>query len=175
MAPKSWATDEQLAWLHDGFVADYLRRQAEKKLHLFWGPLHHRWFQAFPEHTALSLPLPDDEHGRELTDEDAVLLGAAIQKLENWFRYQSKKIGNVDAANSSKLGAMVDAIFDLRPKPKKRVHQAIEIFQQRNRDLIKDALTTAGYDKLNERDDEEDDWTDEADGSAAARAKAPKS
>jgi hypothetical protein len=79
MAPKSWATDEQLAWLHDGFVADYLRRQAEKKLHLFWGPLHHRWFQAFPEHTALGLPLPDDEHGRELTDEDAVLLGAAIQ------------------------------------------------------------------------------------------------
>jgi hypothetical protein len=63
---------------------------------------------------------------------------------------------------------MVDAIFDLRPKPKKRVHQAIEIFQRRNRDLIKDALTTAGYDKLNERDDEEDNWTDEADGSAAA-------
>ncbi|KAJ7799061.1 hypothetical protein B0H14DRAFT_2617412 [Mycena olivaceomarginata] len=200
MAPKSWATDEQLAWLRDGFVADYLRRQAEKKLHLFWGPLHHQWFREFPEHAALGLPLPGDENGRKLTDEETVILGAAIlsrkkashaqrlsiavsctntyrgdQKLENWFRYQSKKIGNASSANSAKLGAMVDVLFDLKAKPKKRVHQAVEIFQRRNRDLIKDALTTAGYDKLNERDDEEDDWTDEADGSEAARAKAPKS
>jgi hypothetical protein len=70
---------------------------------------------------------------------------------------------------------MVNVLFDLKAKPKKRVHQAVEIFQQRNRELIKEALATAGYDKLNERDDEEDDWTDEADGSEAARAKAPKS
>ncbi|KAJ7353248.1 hypothetical protein DFH08DRAFT_804823 [Mycena albidolilacea] len=189
MALKSWATDEQLAWLRDGFVADYLRRQAEKKLHLFWGPLHHQWFREFPEHAGLGLPLPGDENSRKLTDEETVILGAAIQsrkkashaqrlsiavnctntyrgdqKLENWFR----------SANSAKLGAMVDVLLDLKGKPKKRVHQAVEIFQRCNRDLIKDALMTAGYDKLNERDDEEDDWTDEADGSEAARVKAPK-
>ncbi|KAJ7801998.1 hypothetical protein B0H14DRAFT_2614767 [Mycena olivaceomarginata] len=197
---QSWATDEQLAWLRDSFVANYLRRQAEKKLHLFWGPLHHQWFREFPEHATLGLPLPGDENGRKLTDEETVILGAVIlspkkashaqrlsiavsctntyrgnQKLENWFRYQSKKIGNASSANSAKLGAMVDVLFDLKAKPKKRVHQAVEIFQRRNCDLIKDALMTAGYDKLNECDEEEDDWTDEADGSEAARAKAPKS
>jgi hypothetical protein len=78
MAPKSWATDEQLAWLRDGFVADYPHRQAEKKLHLFWGALHHQWFRDFPEHVALGLPLPGDENGRKLTDEETVILGAAI-------------------------------------------------------------------------------------------------
>jgi hypothetical protein len=79
MAPKSWATDEQLAWLRDGFVANYLRRQAEKKLHLFWGPLYHQWFQVFPEHAGLNLPLPGDESGWKLTDEETIVLGAAIQ------------------------------------------------------------------------------------------------
>ncbi|KAJ7300677.1 hypothetical protein DFH08DRAFT_997845 [Mycena albidolilacea] len=170
---------------------------SREKLHLFWGPLYHQWFQVFPEHAGLNLPLPGDESGRKLTDEETVVLGAAIQsrkkashpppstirctntypdaqKLENWFRYQSKKIGNAGVANSAKLGAMVDVLFDLKPKSKKRVHQAIEVFQRRNRELIKDALTNAGYDKLLERDDDEDDWADEAGGSDAGRAKAHK-
>jgi hypothetical protein len=69
---------------------------------------------------------------------------------------------------------MVDVLFDLKPKLKKRVHQAIEVFQRRNRELIKDALTNAGYDKLSECDNNEDDWADEAGGSDAGRAKAHK-
>jgi hypothetical protein len=48
------------------------------------------------------------------------------------------------------------------------------VFQTRNREVIRAALTREGYDQLPEHDDEPDDWTDEADGSHRARLKAKR-
>lgn len=58
---------------------------------------------------------------------------------------------------------------------RKRAHQPIEIFQLRNKELIAQALTAEGYDALNAHDEDEDDWTEEAEGGIAARRKATKS
>ncbi|KAF7347983.1 hypothetical protein MSAN_01750400 [Mycena sanguinolenta] len=177
MAPKSWATDEQQAWLQP-WVPDFLRKQAEKKLHVFWNTLYPQWFLKFPEHGVLGLPLPTDPEARELTDTEVLTVGAAIQSrkcINTWFRYQRKKISNGNAVASARVDAMVDVLFDMKEKPRKRVHQAVEFFAKRNHELIRKALTTEGYDNLPEREDEVDDWTDESDGSEAARTKSLKS
>ncbi|KAF8179380.1 hypothetical protein K438DRAFT_1769085 [Mycena galopus ATCC 62051] len=173
MAPPYWANEAQRTWLH-GWMPDFVRRQAEKKLHLFWPTLYAAWFEQFPEHTALKLPLPKAEGARELTPDELATLVAAILARKN-YRYQRKKIakgGGVVAA--VQMSTLLDSLFDMRTKTKGRVHQAIEIFQKRNRDVIKAALEAASYDKLDARD-EEDDWTDEADGSEAAKIKSTKS
>ncbi|KAF8130399.1 hypothetical protein K438DRAFT_2032283 [Mycena galopus ATCC 62051] len=178
MAPKYWANEEQRSWLH-GWMPDFVRRQAEKKLHLFWPTLYAGWFERYPEHTALNLPLPNSESVRELTQNEIATLGAAIMtrktQIESWYRYQRKKIakgGGIVAA--TQMSTLLDSLFDMRTRSKGHVHQAIEIFQKRNRDAIKAALEAASYDKLDTRNDE-DNWTDEADGSEAAKIKSSKS
>jgi hypothetical protein len=77
MVPKYWANDEQRTWLH-GWMPDFVRRQAEKKLHLFWPTLYAGWFERYPEHTALNLPLSNAKDARELTPDELATLGAAI-------------------------------------------------------------------------------------------------
>ncbi|KAJ6608770.1 hypothetical protein B0H10DRAFT_2438851 [Mycena sp. CBHHK59/15] len=116
-----------------------------------------------PEQRKLGLPLPEGPDARQLTQDELATLGAAIQarkgQLDNWFRNQRKKIGNANGP-ATRVGA-----------------NAIEIFQKRNPDLIKAELTKAGYDALTEtnKGDDEDDWTDETEDSAAARLKRTKS
>ncbi|KAJ6453902.1 hypothetical protein C8R45DRAFT_1112167 [Mycena sanguinolenta] len=178
MAPKSWATDEQQAFLHP-WVSDFVRKQAEKKLPAFFGTLYPLWFPKFPEHVLLGLPLSTDPNARQLTDDEKSTLGAAIrkrkQRLETWFRYQRKKISNGNAVASAREEALVDVMFDMKDKPKKRAPQAVEVFQRRNRETIQKALVAAGYDKISEPGDDKDDWTDESDGSEAAQTKSLKS
>ncbi|KAF8163884.1 hypothetical protein K438DRAFT_1775791 [Mycena galopus ATCC 62051] len=167
MAPPGWANDEQKAWLH-GWLPEFIRRQAEKKLHMFWPP-------------RLKLPLPTDTEARKLTDNEMAAHRAAIlvrkNKLTHWFRHQRTKIGN--AAPSSgvatvKLDALISSLHKLKQKvDKRRAHQPIEVFQMRNREAIKAALTAERYDTLSV--DEEDDLVDEADGSEAADRKSTKS
>ncbi|KAJ6548367.1 hypothetical protein B0H19DRAFT_1265204 [Mycena capillaripes] len=127
---------------------------------------------------------PDDANGRKLTPEELLVLGAAIKarkgQLENWFRNRRKKIGNAGATPKVN-NPLVDKIFKFSIPKWTRAHQPIEIFQLRNAEKIKQVLTAAGYDALkkkrsgDETDDEEDDWTDESEDSAAVRAKALKS
>ncbi|KAK6969169.1 hypothetical protein R3P38DRAFT_2814910, partial [Favolaschia claudopus] len=59
----------------------------------------------------------------------------------------------------------------------KRAHCPVEVFQLRNRDIVKEALTAAGYDELlaENIEDDEDDWTDESEDTPAARSKRKKS
>ncbi|KAF7346299.1 hypothetical protein MSAN_01857300 [Mycena sanguinolenta] len=178
MAPRPWATDEQQEWLQC-YLAEFVRRQAEKKLALFWPILYAAWFRRFPEHTVLGLPLPTDLDARKLTKDELARVGTAVEarqnQLENWFWNNRAKINKGSGALSVKSEAMVAALLDVPSKPKKRVHHAVEIFQRRNRELIKRELTVAGYDKLSDQEDDEDDWTDESDGSEAAQVKSLKS
>ncbi|KAJ6458297.1 hypothetical protein C8R45DRAFT_1221666 [Mycena sanguinolenta] len=181
MAPPPWTTPEQREFL-TAQLPLFIQRQAEGKLHLFWPPLMEAWFQKYPEHTLLNLPLPADKDGRELTPDELARLGAAIKarrsKIENWIRNQRKKIGSAaEDAVPSTTNAMVQRIFHLSVPRRRRVHQPIEIFQKRNKVAIVEALTAAGYDALNvdQDPDEADDWTDEFQDTPAARAKRTRS
>ncbi|KAJ6557422.1 hypothetical protein B0H10DRAFT_1967323 [Mycena sp. CBHHK59/15] len=125
--------------------------------------------------------LPEGPDARQLTQDELATLGAAIQarkgQLDNWFRNQRKKIGNANGP-ATRVGANVfERFLKLSATKRQRAHQAIEIFQKRNPDLIKAELTKAGYDALTEtnKGDDEDDWTDETEDSAAARLKRTKS
>ncbi|KAJ7775940.1 hypothetical protein DFH07DRAFT_951846 [Mycena maculata] len=152
MAPQTWATPAEEA-LMKASLPDFMRRQAEGKLHLFWGPFFLKFFGAFCMEAKLNLPLPTDRNARRLTVEERTMLGDAIQKKEqqvrSWLRYNAGKIGKATAGATG---------------------GAIEIFQRRYRDLVKKASSEAGYDtstkdmkpeelehEENEEDDEEDD------------------
>jgi hypothetical protein len=77
MAPRTWASAQQQTWLL-ARLAEFIKRQAEGKLHLFWAPMHEAWFKVFPEHTHLNLPLPNTKDARQLTPDELTVLGAAI-------------------------------------------------------------------------------------------------
>ncbi|KAF8162254.1 hypothetical protein K438DRAFT_1775960 [Mycena galopus ATCC 62051] len=150
MAPKPWATAEQELWLLN-WMPDFIKRQAEGKLHLFWPPMQEGWFQRYPEEKDLKLPLPTDQDKRALTSEEVLKLGAAILvrkgQLENWFRNHRKKIGTADANIApSSAAAIVQCILQqgLGVAKRRCAHQPIEIFQKRNPEAIKEALVEAG-------------------------------
>ncbi|KAJ7792842.1 hypothetical protein B0H14DRAFT_2623461 [Mycena olivaceomarginata] len=182
MAPPSWTTPEQRTWLHS-WMLSFIQKQAEGKLNKFWPAMMEAWFKEFPEHEALGLTLPSDPNAAPLTDAELVLLGAAIKakrsKIENWFRNQRQKTnkatGNV--ASSPAIQAKVKEIFQQSIPKRVRAHQAVEIFQKRNGDLIKNALEAAGYDLLNADSDtdEDDDWVDESGSDPVALDKRKKS
>ncbi|KAJ6452167.1 hypothetical protein C8R47DRAFT_1083816 [Mycena vitilis] len=184
MAPPRWATDEQRAFLFS-WMPDFIRRQAEGKLHLFWAPMQQGWFTRFSAQADLGLPLPNDPNARALTPDELATVGAAImatkKRLESWFRYERKKIAGADpgvAASAGATAAMIRNLFNFTGPKRTRVHHPIEIFQLRNVQLINKALTAEGYDELRKTSseaDEPDDWTDESSGTEAADAKTKKS
>ncbi|KAJ7716424.1 hypothetical protein B0H16DRAFT_1741235 [Mycena metata] len=182
MAPRSWATTEQIAWLQT-WMAEFIRRQAEHKLHLFWPAMLEAWVRKWPEHAALGLPLPSDATARALTADELATVGAAIKerknKLENWFRNQRNKVNRVNGggptAASGSTAARIQTMFSFAAPKKHRVHQPVEIFQRRNPQFVKLALTDAGYDALTSEPDEADDFTDESTGTPEALKKSLRS
>ncbi|KAJ6448079.1 hypothetical protein C8R45DRAFT_948206 [Mycena sanguinolenta] len=223
MAPPSWTTPEQKAML-TSWLPKFIERQAEGKLHLFWPPVMEAWFKEYPEHTKLNLPLPTDPDARPLSDDELATLGAAI-KARRSVSGTLPSTPSVDAhtlTSKSKIGcgttprgsggtiangvmvstatnSMVQRIFRLSVPKRQRAHQPIEVFQKRNKELIDDALTAAGYHELSTKgndddkgnkgethktkddgakdddDDDEDDWVDESEDTPAARLKRTKS
>ncbi|KAJ6478445.1 hypothetical protein DFH09DRAFT_1341871 [Mycena vulgaris] len=177
MAPHHWADATQKEWLM-GWLSDFITRQAEGKLHLFWAPMIEAWFRRWPEHTLLGLALPNDLSARPLTANELATLGTAIQarrrKLENWFRYQSKKIGN---ASGPTVTVSMRNIFKLSRTKKHRAHQPIKVFHKLHKDAITARLDSEGYNALNEAAmaEEIEDWENEAEDTAAARLKRAKS
>ncbi|KAJ7710145.1 hypothetical protein B0H16DRAFT_1745735 [Mycena metata] len=179
MGAKPWATVAQAEYLHSQ-MPDYIRRQAERKLHLFWPPMQAGFFGKWPEHANLGLPLPDDPDARKLTDDELVYLGIAItariKQLEAWFRYQRKKINT--AADSGARGAgggsaaALRTLFGLNASKRKRAHQPIEAFQIRNPELVNAALEEAGYNDKSaggDRSGDEDNPNDSSDEAADTR------
>jgi hypothetical protein len=78
MAPGYWVTPEQLTWLNT-WMAEFIKRQAEGKLDLFWPPMTESWFNRFPEQANVGLPLPSDKDKRKLTEDETKALGKAIK------------------------------------------------------------------------------------------------
>ncbi|KAJ7437873.1 hypothetical protein FB451DRAFT_1450164 [Mycena latifolia] len=164
MSPP-WATDEQTKFLN-GWMGDFISWQGDGKLHLFLVPMFEAWFSRWPKHAGLGLPLPSDRTAFALTQEELVVLGAAIvsrqgvsirvqfdglgadanwQRLENWFQYRRKKIRNANTPAASATTVVLRSMFkELVPKCR-CMHQAIKIFQKRNPEPIHMALDEAGY------------------------------
>ncbi|KAJ7721145.1 hypothetical protein B0H16DRAFT_1738469 [Mycena metata] len=178
MPAKSWTTPAQAEYLHT-LMPDYIRRQAASKLHLFWSSMNEGFFGKWPEHTLLGLPLPTDPNARKLTADELVILGIAIKartkQLESWFRYQRKKIRTTETAVEGGSSEALRTLFGIHGVKRRRAHKPIEVFQMRNPELIKQALTTEGYDNITSVDDAPDDFTDEADGTPEAAKKSLKS
>jgi hypothetical protein len=83
MAPRSWASPAQLVFLKSK-LPQFLERQAEGKLHLFWPALHGAWFSAFPEEGHLDFPTVDAAGETiSLSQDQLVTLGAAITVRKN--------------------------------------------------------------------------------------------
>ncbi|OBZ69151.1 hypothetical protein A0H81_10930 [Grifola frondosa] len=73
MAPPSWATPDELAWLQ-AHAEDYLTHQKLGTLPKFWSTLSEDWYKAFSEGDRLF----GKDHG-VLTDEQNVELGKAYK------------------------------------------------------------------------------------------------
>jgi hypothetical protein len=59
MVPSFWATEEQLIFLRSQ-LHEFLEKQKEKKLALFWPSLHCNWFSRWPASDP-NIPLPVDK------------------------------------------------------------------------------------------------------------------
>ncbi|KAJ7707186.1 hypothetical protein B0H16DRAFT_1481650 [Mycena metata] len=185
MAPPHHTTPEQREFL-DGYMADLIERQADSKLHLFWGPFFEVWVKRYPEQPALGLPLPNTPGAQKLTPEELTILGTAVatrkKKLDSWFRYHSKHVGRAQASANGNLARVngsatpINALFGLNSVKRRRAHQPIEFFQKRNADAIRQALVDKGYNELNEEKMAEgvEDWANEPEASAAERKRATK-
>ncbi|KAK7040425.1 hypothetical protein R3P38DRAFT_3180137 [Favolaschia claudopus] len=178
MAPAGWTKPPILEWLN-GRLPEYVKRRADNKIHLCWAPMYEDYFKRFPAQAELGLPLPTDVNARQLTAEEEDTLSTALEKrkkqLENWFRNTRKKTDSADAISAKTLSIIL-RLLQLQGKGK-RAHRPVEVFQLRNRDIVKEALTAAGYDELlaENIEDDEDDWTDETEDTPAARSKKKKS
>ncbi|KAJ6517579.1 hypothetical protein DFH09DRAFT_1332378 [Mycena vulgaris] len=153
MAPKRWTTSPQLAYLTLQ-LPDFIRRQAQKKQHLFWGAMEEGWFSRFPERAVLGLPGASDSAAPPLTAEESESLGQALSRrkkqLKSWFIRERKKIRTGTAVPGKKLTPLAKALTKRTAPVGRRVHQAKEIFQIRNKDAIRAELTERGHDELNE-------------------------
>ncbi|KAJ7443367.1 hypothetical protein FB451DRAFT_1437498 [Mycena latifolia] len=154
MPSSRWTTAAQLAFLNLQ-LPDYVRRQAQKKLSLFWGPMEEGWFYEFPEQAVLGLPLPQQPGSDLITPEQREALGAAIKKrkeqLASWFRREAKKIRQGPGAAPRKtLTPLTIALMKKTRPTGQRAHKPVEIFQKRNKDKIRVQLTQRGFDLMNE-------------------------
>ncbi|KAF8173377.1 hypothetical protein K438DRAFT_1772183 [Mycena galopus ATCC 62051] len=175
MVPKPWATAEQKLWLLI-WMPDFIKQQVEEE----------GWFQRYPEEKDLKLPLPTDQDKCALTLEEVLKLstailvrkGSATRKLVS--KPLQKKIGTADTnITPTSTATIVQRILQqgLGVAKRRHAHQSIEIFQKRNPAAIKEALVEAGYDLQNVKQDvdDENNWTNEFEGTPAARLKLTKS
>ncbi|KAJ7900460.1 hypothetical protein B0H13DRAFT_1883539, partial [Mycena leptocephala] len=169
MAPQRWVTFEQLEFLRL-WLAEYLKHQANRSLGRFWPALFEAWFARFSEYPKIGLPHPDAAEAEPLTDAQMVALGEAIKarkkKLANWFRYERAALTRRRRNDVSHSPASIaHMLFRQKPARRSRRHQPIELFQKRNAIILREELTEAGYDKINEETaaaEDEDGWIDES-------------
>ncbi|KAJ7885829.1 hypothetical protein B0H13DRAFT_2277811 [Mycena leptocephala] len=164
MAPQRWATFEQLEflWL---WLAEYLKHQANRSLGRFWPALFEAWFARFSEYPKIGLPHPDAAEAEPLTDAQMVALGEAIKarkkKLANWFRYERAALTR-RRRNGTKTGSSESS------------PSAYRAFSETQPIILREELTEAGYDKINEETaaaEDEDGWIDESESTANTRIK----
>ncbi|KAJ7133262.1 hypothetical protein C8R44DRAFT_730442 [Mycena epipterygia] len=173
MAPPSWANALELNFLKT-WIAEYIKRQGQHKLNLFWPALQEAWFAQFPERARLGLPSGEALLTNDQMDVLRVAIVARKKKLENWFRYQRTRLNSARAAGTrvNTPANVANAIFRNKP-PRCRRHQAIEIWQKRNAEALRLALAARGFNELNEEHAaaDRDTWENETEEAASERVK----
>ncbi|KAJ6487345.1 hypothetical protein DFH09DRAFT_1339458 [Mycena vulgaris] len=135
-------------------MPEYIRRQAQKKLYMFWGPMEEGWFSRFSEHTGLGLPLASDPTAPALTQDQLAALSKAItarkKQLASWYRRERLKMRSGKAGPGAKLSPLVKALANRKKPVGRRVHQPLEVFQKQHKEEIRAELTAHGHDTMNE-------------------------
>ncbi|KAK7046253.1 hypothetical protein R3P38DRAFT_3420860 [Favolaschia claudopus] len=175
--PKRWATEDETALL-ESFWAEYITKQAENKLHVFWPLVREAFNRLSPPARRLGLPDHNDPKER-LTEAELDALGTAIaernQQIKDWYRNKTKKIRNGAGFNTSTT-SMVRKILKKNIDKRQRVHHGREVFAKRNAALIEAELDKAGYNDIRagtsrrNADDDSDDDDDSNDSDADADA-----
>ncbi|KAJ7124043.1 hypothetical protein C8R43DRAFT_1135630 [Mycena crocata] len=180
MAPKPWTTEEQRIWFEEK-RPEFIRRQAEGKLYLFWAPMQEDWFRNWPEWRELCLPQPNVPGSRPLTAGELSRLGDAIsdrkKKTGSVTTAKKSAMRNAPGGSSSAAAVATKRVFNLHVPRRQRAHQPIELFQKRNSEIIRVALCQEGYDKMNEaatRAEDVEGWEDESPEIAQQRIKLTK-
>ncbi|KAK7007979.1 hypothetical protein R3P38DRAFT_3593084 [Favolaschia claudopus] len=183
--PKRWATADETALL-ETFWAEYITKQAENKLHLFWPLVREGLHQISPLARRLGLPDHNDPKERPLTQAELDTLGTAIaernKRIKEWYRNKTKKVRNGAGYNTSTT-SMVRKILKKTVDKRQRVHHGREVFAKRNAALFEAELDKAGYNDIragtsrrdaNHDSDDDSDDDDSHDSDADADADAGK-
>ncbi|KAK7006452.1 hypothetical protein R3P38DRAFT_3602644 [Favolaschia claudopus] len=178
--PKRWATEDETALL-ESFWAEYITKQAENKLHIFWPLIREAFNRLSPPARRLGLPDHNDPKERALTQAELDTLGTAIaernQQIKDWYRNKTKKIRNGAGFNTSTT-SMVRKILKKSIDKRQRVHHGREVFAKRNAALVEAELDKAGYNDIragtsrrDADDDNSDDDSNDSDADADAGRK----
>ncbi|KAK6996739.1 hypothetical protein R3P38DRAFT_3221870 [Favolaschia claudopus] len=165
--PKRWATADETALL-ESFWSEYITKQAENKLHLFWPLVREALHRLSPAARRLGLPDHNDPKERLLTQAELDTLATALEernkRIKEWYRNKTKKIRNGAGYNTSTT-SMVRKILKKTIDKRQRVHHGREVFAKRNADLVEAELDKAGYNDIragsSRRDDNSDDSSDD--------------
>ncbi|KIM38353.1 hypothetical protein M413DRAFT_30193 [Hebeloma cylindrosporum] len=162
MAPPSWATEEQLTFLH-GYISIFADHTAKETQSKFWPRLNEDWFSRWPELDVLIKDgrLPPQARGvdpdgpedadainprYQLTPEECELYGAAIEKrkqrLQNWIHNNTRKMAGTSKISNTRVNT--SALGLLNPRKRQRVHQEQEVYHSLYKDklekLVKEAM-----------------------------------
>ncbi|KAJ7846746.1 hypothetical protein B0H14DRAFT_3454233 [Mycena olivaceomarginata] len=146
---KSPRSAEQTEFL-ESHLAEFMELQP--RLTTFWVKVEKGWFQKWKVEDDLNLPtLGDGIEDCELSEEQQTMIGTAQakmkQKIHNWFNNRSqkeKKRLNPGGSSSATEAVLKELVVKLG-KSGQRKKQCMELFQNRNPDIVNDALKTAGF------------------------------
>jgi hypothetical protein len=82
MAPSSWATAEQDAFLRSQ-LPEFLAARKNKTFHRYWPKLDQLWFERWPERDTALPDLPVSITTENMDDEAKKILADAITKRKN--------------------------------------------------------------------------------------------
>ncbi|KAJ7104285.1 hypothetical protein B0H15DRAFT_960345 [Mycena belliarum] len=146
MAPKHWANELQLEWLHSK-MGGYLASKAGGDQIEFFSKLDEAWLGRWPEEEACGLP--GKESGTELstaqTEQLAVALNGRKQQLRVWYRNHVKKDRESGTKTTKKDDTLSISAALWRETRRHRDPQLIELWQKVYPERVKEALEAGGY------------------------------
>jgi hypothetical protein len=173
---------EKLEYL-ESHLAEF--QEAQPNLTKFWSKVEKGYFAKWRVEVALGLPILDTEgvsiEDSGVSEEDQKAIGEAqekvkkvngirrcfksqhllttVQSIHNWYNNRSqkekKRLGGTASASGAS-DALKDVIASLAGKKRGRKAQRIEIWQQRNAEIMKEALRQSDFDNAMGASDEEE-------------------
>ncbi|KAJ7147712.1 hypothetical protein C8R43DRAFT_1129625 [Mycena crocata] len=154
MAPPSWATAPQLEWLN-ARMGRYMDSKTGGDQIDFFIKTDEEWFKRWSEEAACGLPARDSP--QPMTAEETARLSSAVharkQQLRSWYRNKTNTTRKAGGLQTAVKGEVTLAGDYWGGKKRTRDPQLVELYQQRYKGRVKEALTAAGFDKIGADDD----------------------